>query len=99
MSEKYTPETAREEQWDLLGRANALHGFLKGLQQAGHEAADIRTVASIIGFDDLAEQDPKPKEPDWETETSLKGIIEELQGLTDKVSEGACRICVLLDNE
>lgn len=97
MSEKYTPETAQEEQWDLLGRANALHGFLKGLQQEGHETADIRAIASIIGFDDLTDADPEA-DTDWARKTSLKEIIKELQSMTDQINEGACRICVLLDS-
>lgn len=102
MSEKYTPETAREEQWDLLGRANALHGFLRGLQQAGHDTADIRTVASIIGFDDLADTEPEPESEavqEWAKKTSLREIIKELESMTDQIDEGACRICVLLDSE
>lgn len=100
MSEKYTPETAQEKQWDLLGRANALHGFLRDLQQAGHDTADIRTIASIIGFDDLADPKPEPEaDQEWVKETKLRELIKELEIMTDQIDESACRICALLDSE
>lgn len=99
MSEKYIPETAKEEMTDLMGRANALHGYLQSRLRTGDDHVEISAVASILGFDDLSVSEKNDRQHDSAQATgniSLKDVIEEISQMTDELSENTARICILL---
>ena len=62
----YVPEDDREEYWELRGRANALHDYLKTIYTNDYDRVDISAVAAILGFVDMKamEEDGQPIQND-----------------------------------